>query len=124
MKNTMTAQEKQLKLLEMVGDHMARHVEEHSPVTLDFRPMLLYFEIGGTKNTGMLKVARDAAQKDSLQLRLQLGVLRKGTDRLYSNFLPAADAQETIRKLRDPAVHTQWLEQIKQLSDSVDDYWD
>ena len=78
----------------------------------------------GTDNFAMLRVARDAAKDNSLQLRLQLGVARRGTDRLYSNFMPAADAQETVRILRDPATHAQWLEQIRHLSDSVDDFWD
>lgn len=124
MNNTMTDQENKLKLMEKLGDYMAQYLEEQGPVTRDFQPYPLYFEISGTENIGLLKVARDAAREGSLQLRLQLGVLREGTDRLYSNFLPAADAQETIRQLRDPAVHMRWLEQIKQLSDSVDDYWD
>ena len=120
----MTNQEKQHKLVGALGDYIARYVEENSPVTRAFQPLGLTIEVCGTENLAMLKIARDAAQNDSLQLRLQLGVLRKGTDRLYSNFLPAADAQETIRQLRDPVVHARWLEQIKQLSDSVDDYWD
>ena len=56
-------------------------------------------------------------------MRLQLGVYRKGSNRLYSNFMPAAAAEEMIRYLRDPASHAQWLEQIAQLSDRVDDDW-
>ena len=120
----MTDQEKQRKLVEALGDYIARHVEENCPVTRGFQPYGLTIEVCGTKNLAMLKVDRDAVQHDSLQLRLQLGVVRKGTDRLYSNFMPAADAQETVRILRDPASHTQWLEQIKHLSDSVDDFWD
>ena len=120
----MTNQEKQQKLVEALGDYIARYVEENSPVTRGFQPYGLSIDVCGTENLAMLKVARDAAQRDSLQLRLQLGVVRKGTDRLYSNFMSAADAQKTIRILRDPASHEQWLEQIKHLSESVDDYWD
>lgn len=120
----MTNQEKQRKLMEALGDYIARYVEENSPVTRGFQPYGLSIEVCGTQNFAMLRVARDAARDDSLQLRLQLGVARRGTDRLYSNFMSAADAQETVRILRDPASHAQWLEQIKHLSDSVDDYWD
>ena len=120
----MTNQEKQRKLVEALSDYVARYVEANSPITRGFQPYGLTIEVCGTKNLAMLKVVRDAAQPDSLQLRLQLGVVRKGTDRLYSNFMSAADAQETIRILRDPATHEQWLEQIKHLSESVDDYWD
>lgn len=116
----MANQEKQRKLVEALSDYIARYVEENSPVTLAFRPYCLTIEVCGTENLAMLKVARDAAQHDSLQL----GVVRKGTDRLYSNFMPAADAQEVVQILRDPATHAQWLEQIKHLSDSVDDYRD
>lgn len=120
----MTNQEKQRKLVEALGDYIARYVEENSPVTRWFRPYGLTIDVCGTQNLAMMKVSRDAARDDSLQLRLELGVLREDTDRLYSNFMPAADAQEIVRILRDPASHTQWLEQIRHLSDSVDDYWD
>jgi len=120
----MTNQEKQHKLVEALGDYIARYVEENSPVTFAFQPYGLSIEVCGTENLAMLKVDRDAAKDKSIQLRLQLGVVRKGTDRLYSNFMSAADAQETVRILRDPASHAQWLEQIKHLSDSVDDFWD
>ena len=120
----MTDQKKQRKLVEALGDYIARYVEENIPVTRGFQPYSLSIEICGTENMAILKVARDAAQPDSMQLRLQLGVLRRGTDRLYSNFMSAADAQETVRILRDPASHAQWLEQMGHLSDSVDDYWD
>lgn len=120
----MTDLEKQRKLVEALGDYIARYVEENSPVTLAFRPYVLTIEVCGTENLAMLKVDRDDAKDKSLQLRLQLGVVRKGTDRLYSNFMPATDAQETVRVLRDPTTHGQWLEQIKHLSDRVDDYWD
>ena len=120
----MNKQEKQRELVEALGDYIAKYVEENSPITLAFRPYSLTIDVCGTKNLAMLKVSRDAARSDPMQLRLQLGGARKGTDRLYSNFMPAADAQETIRILRDPASHEQWLEQIKSLSDSVDDYWD
>lgn len=120
----MTNQEMQSKLVEKLGDYMARYVEGNSPITRGFQPYSLTIEVCGTENLAMLRVSQDAARNDSLQLRLQLGVARRGTDRLYSNFMPTADAQETIRILRDSATHAQWLEQIKHLSDSVDDYWD
>lgn len=119
----MTAKKKQRKLVEGLGDFVAKYVEENSPVTPNFRPYRLTIEVCGTKNMAMLQVARDEAKEDSLQLRLQLGVVRTGTDRLYSNYFPAADAQETVRILRDPASHDLWLKQIKELSDSVDAYW-
>ena len=120
----MTNQEKQSKLIEALSDHIARYVEENSPVTRWFKPYSLAMDVCGTENLAMLKVSRDAAKADSLQLRLQLGVVRQGTDRLYSNFMSAADAQETVRILRDPSSHDEWLEQIAKLSHSVDDYWD
>ena len=111
-------------MMEKMGDYLAHYVETSSPVTLDFQPKTIYFEIDDTENYGILKVARNVAEDNSLRLRLQLGALRKGTDRLYSSFLPATDAQEMIRQLRDPVAHTRWMGLIRQLSDSVDDYWD
>ena len=69
----MTNLEKQQKLVEALGDYIAQYVEENSPVTLAFRPYGLTIEVCGTENLAMLKVSRDAARADSLQLRLQLG---------------------------------------------------
>lgn len=120
----MTNQEKQRMYVEKLGEHMVRYVEENSPVTREFQPHSLYMDVCGTQNLAIMKISRDILQPDSQQLRLQLGVLRTGTDRFYFNFLSAADAQETVRILRDPASHEQWLEQIRELSDKVDDFWD
>lgn len=120
----MTDQEKQRKLVEALGDYMAQYVEENNPVTCGFQPYSLTIEVCGTNNFALLQVDRDAARDGSLQLRLQLGVARRGTDRLYSNYMPATDAPETVRILRDSASHEQWLEQIAHLSEKVDDYWD
>ena len=90
----MTDQKKQLKLVEALGDYIARYVEENSPVTRTFRPYSLSINICGTRNLAILKVSLDGAHPETLQLRLQLGVVRQGTDRLYSNFMSAADAAE------------------------------
>ena len=65
----MTNQEKQRKLVEALGDYIARYVEENSPVTRGFQPYSLTIEVCGTENLAMLKVARDAARDDSLRLR-------------------------------------------------------
>ena len=60
-------------MMEKMGDYLARYVETSSPVTLDFQPKTLYFEIDDTENFGKLTDARNVAEDNSLQLRLQLG---------------------------------------------------
>lgn len=116
----MTNAEKQNKVAEALGKYLAEYLEKNSPVTIAFKPYSLRFDVYGTQNEGMMKLAYNAPG----EVRLQLGIYRKGTDRLYSNFLPVAAQEEMILYLRDPASHQEWLEQIKHLSDSVDDYWD
>jgi hypothetical protein len=116
----MTNAEKKNHLMEVVGNALAEHLEKNNPVTAAFDPFLVRFPVIDTGNIGTMKLTYDAPGK----VRSQLGVYRRGTDRLYSNFMPAAAVEEMIRWLRDPATHQEWLEQIQHLSDSVDDYWD
>ena len=49
-------------MMEKMGDYLARYVETSSPVTLDFQPKTLYFEIDDTENFGKLTVARNVAE--------------------------------------------------------------
>ena len=116
----MTNAGKQQKVAEKLGDYLAEHLEKNLPVTIVFPVCRLRFEVYGTENEGVMNLKYNAPG----QVRLQLGIYRKGTDRLYSNFFPAMAAEEMIRYLRDPAAHQEWIEQIKHLSASVDDYWD
>ena len=116
----MTNEEKKHNLVKVLGNDLAERLEKNSPLTAEFTPYCVQFPVIGTKNEGRLQLTYQAPG----QVRLQLCVYRKGTNRLYSNFLPASDAEEMIRYLRDPASHQTWLEQIAHLSDSVDDYWD
>ena len=99
---------------------LAEHQEKNSPVTAAFTPFYVQFPVINTKNEGRLQLT----YQDPGQVQLQLCVYRKGTNRLYSNFLTTSDAEEMIRYLRDPASHQVWLEQIAHLSENVDDFWD
>jgi len=116
----MTNEEKKHNLVKVLGNALAERLVKNSPITAAFTPYCVQFPVIGTKNEGRLQLTYQAPG----QVRLQLAVYRKGTNRLYSNFMPAATAEEMIRYLRDPATHLEWLEQIAHLSDSVDDYWD
>ena len=116
----MTNEEKQQKVAQTLGDYLAEQLEKNLPVTIAFKPCGLRFDVYGTENEGMMNLKYNAPG----EVRLQLGIYRKGTDRLYSNFLPAMPADEMIGYLRETASHQEWMEQIKHLSDRVDDYWE
>ena len=116
----MTNEEKKRNLVNMLGNALAEHLEKKSPVTAAFTPFYVQFPVIDTENMGRLQLTYNAPG----EVRLQLGIYRNGTDRLYSNFMPAKCAEEMIRYLRDPATHQEWLEQIEHLSEKVDDYWD
>ena len=85
-----------------------------------FRPYGFTFDVYGTQNKGMMQVE----YKCGADRMLKLGVLREGTDRLYSHFLPSGTNQELIAYLEAPNSLSDWLDSIKHLSDSVDNYWD
>lgn len=109
-----------LKLMGILGDHLADYITQNSPVKIGFQTYAVRFQIENSENIGMMQLSYEHPGK----LRLRLGVVRAGTDRLYSNFLPKADAEETVRYLRDPASHEEWAEMVSHLSESVDDFWD
>lgn len=113
--------EKKLNIvMKGLGDYLSDYIEKNMPVTIAFQKYGLSFAVYGTQNRGMLQVS----YKGPGELRLQLGVLREGTDRLYSHYLPIRSPEEMIRYLRDPASHADWMNSVRNLSDSVDDYWD
>lgn len=116
----MTTVEKQIKVNEALGNYMAEQLEKNMPVTAAFRGCGIQFEICDTKNQGLMKLEYHSPGK----VYGQLGIYRKGTDRMCSNFIPAATADEMICYLRDPATHQEWLEQIQHLSCKVDNFWD
>ena len=116
----MTNEEKKQNLVKVLGNALAERLEKNSPITAAFTPYCVQFPVIDTKNEGRLQLTYQAPG----QVRLQLAVYRKGTNRLYSNFMPAAASEEMIHYLRDSASHQAWLEQIAHLSDSVDDFWD
>ena len=116
----MTSEEKKQNLVKVLGNALAEHLEQNGPVTTTFKPFYVQFPVIDTNNEGRMQLTYSAPG----QVRLQLGIYRKGTDRLYSNFMPARTAEEMIRYLRDPAAHQEWLEQIAHLSEKVDEYWD
>ena len=116
----MKKEEQKQNLATVLGNALAEHLEKNGPVTATFAPFCVRFPVIDTENDGMMKLTYNTPGN----VRLQLGVYRRGTDRLYSNFMPAASEEEMIRYLRDPASHREWLKQIDHLSESVDDYWD
>ena len=116
----MTNEEKKQNLVQVLGNALAEHLEKNSPVTAAFTPFYVQFPVINTQNEGRLQLTY---QGPGL-VRLQLGVYRKGTNRLYSHFMSSSTTEEMIRYLRNPASHEAWLDQIGHLSDSVDDYWD
>ena len=81
------------------------------------------FGIPGTKNEArvIFSVPRYARERYALQV----GALRKGTDRFYSNYLKQGDDVQAIRDyLQQESAEVEWLEALQHLSDSVDDFWD
>ena len=117
----MTNEEKQRMVTEKMGEVIAHYVEQNSPVTPGFKTFYVTAEVFGTKNKAALWVMRDELQEG--KLRLRLGVVREGTDRVTSHFLPAEDPDELLKTLQDSAAHQDWMEQIKELSKSVDAFW-
>ena len=112
--------EKLLKLMGILGDHLAEHIIQNSPVKIGFQTYAVRFQIENSENMGLMKLS----YQHPGQLRLQLGVVRVGTDRLYSNFFPCKNEEEMLRYLKDSAAHAEWAQQTIHLSESVNDYWD
>ena len=120
MKKDLTNQEKQTIVMKRVAEELVKGLRTQVPEKGIFQPYGFHFDIFGTKNQGMMQVE----YKSGADRMLKLGVFRKGTDRLYSHFLPRGTNQELIAYLEDPNSLTDWLDSIKHLSDTVDDNWD
>ena len=120
MGKELSNQEKQTIVMERVAEELVKCLRSQIPEKGIFRPYGFTFDVYGTENKGMMQVE----YKSGADRMLKLGVLRKGTDRFYSHFLPSGTNQDLIAYLEDPNSLTDWLDSIKHLSDRVDDYWD
>ena len=120
MKKELTNQEKQTIVMRRVAEELVKGLRTQVPEKGIFKSYGFRFDVYGTKNAGMMQVE----YKSGDQRMLHLGVLRKGTDRLYSHFLPRGTNQDLIAYLENPDNLSEWLESIQHLSDQADDYWD
>ena len=116
---SMTVEEQKRNLMKAVGNAMAELLEEVMPAASKFTPFYVQFPVIDTKNDSRMQITWNAPG----EVRIQLGVFRKGTDRQYSNYLLRASAEEMMRYVRDPDSHEVWMEQIEHLSEKVDEYW-
>lgn len=119
-KNNLLARECPLKLAESLNTPMVRH--GHEGIRFRYYKKDESDESNKEKSI-LLEVTKDS--KDEVTLRI--GASRRGTDRLYSNYLfEAGKTQEEVKAWLEnsdvcvPVI----LECAKHLSDSVDEYWD
>lgn len=119
MKTDLTNQEKQTIVIKRVAEELVKGLRTQVPEKGIFKPYGFTFDVFGTENKGMMQVE----YKSGADRMLKLGVLRKGTDRLYSHFLPRGTNQALIAYLEDPDNLPEWLTSIQHLSDSVDAYY-
>lgn len=80
------------------------------------------FEMPGTKNKGQMIFC--APVREGERFAVQMGAVRKDTDRQYTNYMKLGDVQEVLAYLRREDTAESWLEALCHLSDKVDDFWD
>ena len=119
MGKELTNQEKQRLVMERLAEELVKGLRTRIPEKGIFKPYGFRFDVYGTKNVGMMQVE----YKSGADRILKLGVLREGTDRLYSNFLPSGTNQDLIAYLENPDNLSDWLTSIQHLSDTVDAYY-
>lgn len=121
-----SAHEQNVKLAEKVANHIAdeleKPIEKYGKKGVRF-PYSRENQKSAPTNYAQLVVSRNSGDDVSLQI----GMCREGTDRLYSNFLfEAGKTQDEIKawlKNTDVCIPV-ILNCAKELSDSVDEYWD
>ena len=121
-----SAHEQNVKLAEKVANHIAdeleKPIEKYGKKGVRF-PYSRENQKSAPTNYAQLVVSRNSGDDVSLQI----GMCREGTDRLYSNFLfEAGKTQDEIKawlKNTDVCIPV-ILNCAKELSYSVDEYWD
>lgn len=115
----MTREEKQILVLDRLAEELLKGFPGKVPEKGDFAPFGFGFEIVDSPNHGLMRIEN----RNGNARMLRLGVHRKGSDRLYSNYLKTGTNEELIAYLRDPANIPQWLETVAHLSDKVDSFF-
>lgn len=98
-------------------------IEESLEAGEPVKSLNVSFPIPGTENEArvIFSVPRYAKERYALQV----GALRRGTDRFYSNYLQQGEDVQAIRAyLQQESVEAEWVEALQHLSDKVDDFWD
>ena len=118
--------QKEKKLKEYIARSRAlqlQKIEESLAAGEAAKPLSISFGIPGTKNEA--RVIYSAPRRAGERHALQLGVLRTGTDRFYSNYMKlGSDVQEIRTYLQQESAEAEWLEALRHLSDDADDFWD
>ena len=115
----LTKEEKQLLIFNRLAEELIKGLQTKIPKSSAFPPFGFGFDIIDSSNHGLMRI--EYYREDQRMLRL--GVYRKGTDRLYSNYLKTGTNEALITYLQDSCRIPEWLEAMNHLSAKVDDYF-
>ena len=88
----------------------------------DYKRRPAVFPVPGTSNLAFLEIEHFSTAPAE-ERTLTIGVLRNGTDRLYSNYMYTGNKTQMLSYLSENDRRDEFVSSIKDLSNSVDKYW-
>ncbi len=103
-------------------DYLLQWLETQTPDSGHFKRSPVLFDIPGTRNVAFLEVQHHTTAPPA-ERSASVGVLRDGTDRMYSNFLMRGTKAEILEYLRAGERKAMLESSVMRLSRNVDKYW-
>ena len=115
-----TYDEELCKLLDYIVNHMINQVKDSIPESGSFNKVLMSFSTHFTgEHKGLLYIEPYSADPD--QRKVVAGVIKAGTDKLYSNIMTVGTNEELVRYFSDSGTVDDLIDSYKKLFVSADE---
>ena len=106
----------------VVLEAMAKRIEYEVPENGKFNKLSVSCNVPETSNKAMLAIECDALEPKNSR-RLSVGVRRKTSDRVISNYILKGTKKEILDYVKNPDNREEIIKTVNNLSESVDNYY-
>ncbi len=114
--------EKTKKSMNAALDYIKENAERRVPENGKYTKLMALFDINGTSNEARIAIEYDPVDPKNKRT-VTAGVVRKGTDRLYTSYISTGTKKEILEFLNSKECPDTVYKSVKKLSSKVDEYF-